>query len=568
MPSIIAVSGSVRGLNLSGGLSVVNNVGGAPCCCGEGCGCFDNVQCYAGFSYTSGFANSGIYHNSVNGGPTHTRLTGQFVTCCCPRTPELIAGKKLRYVYQRSVTIVQNGSGGGVTPCPPGTLIFFQEIRHDVDGTTARARSRTSQRANSAVCYLVHESADDTYQIPGGARCVGASVSPPTEWPGFQIFANGQQNPDPTSLAPPPTDAFDVSGYWDQGCTFNRGELRFKRGFANGEILAVSESVTAYLFPNSEVCSGKPCFYGCCLPGSLGGYCRDVGSAQQCLNLGGIPKESCFEANCEGTGPGRGRCCNPITGGCFVVLPEECLEPNIFAGIGTLCATGSEPNCPQPIGACCLPSQPGGQSCAAMTPQQCAAANGSWLGAGSSCVPNPCPGAQPGACCRPDGGCDQNVTAEDCLNIGGIWRGAGSDCNLIFCVGACCQGGASPRCDPYTQQHCISIGGVWLGTTIANCAPDPCVLGACCCGGVCTQKTQLDCEGPFGGSGCQFQGQGSSCSPNPCAFGRPMYAPGTFGKTIVLPDGTPVGTRPSSRLIIPGKPGGCGSCGGAKGEIV
>ncbi|MCK4343569.1 MAG: hypothetical protein KAY37_17795, partial [Phycisphaerae bacterium] len=69
-----------------------------------------------------------------------------------------------------------------------------------------------------------------------------------------------------------------------------------------------------------------------------------------------------------------------------------------------------------PTGACCYPDG----SCEEKAESNC---EGVWLGADTDCgPPNPCP--QPGACCYPDGSCDVTLEA-DCT---GDWLGAGTVC--------------------------------------------------------------------------------------------------------------------------------------------
>jgi hypothetical protein len=90
-----------------------------------------------------------------------------------------------------------------------------------------------------------------------------------------------------------------------------------------------------------------------------------------------------------------------------------------------------------PNGACCHADG----SCSLETELDC---TGSWLGAGTSCDPNPCL-APVGACCYPDGGCLE-LPEGSC---GGVWQGAATDCNPNPCPQPWCQGDAdcSGACD-------------------------------------------------------------------------------------------------------------------------
>jgi ribosomal protein S27E len=75
-----------------------------------------------------------------------------------------------------------------------------------------------------------------------------------------------------------------------------------------------------------------------------------------------------------------------------------------------------------------------------------------------------------GACCFPDGTCENDTSQTGCELSGGIWQGSGTFCgemrgNVIFCepFGACCIG--KGQCtDDTTQEFCeVELQGVWAG---------------------------------------------------------------------------------------------------------
>ncbi len=91
------------------------------------------------------------------------------------------------------------------------------------------------------------------------------------------------------------------------------------------------------------------------------------------------------------------------------------------------------------------------------------------------------PGDQTGACCNPDGSCDEDVTQFDCTSSGGIFQGVGTDCDPNPCeqppaTGACCIG---TDCSIQTQEDCESGGGTYQGDD-TTCDPNPCISASCC----------------------------------------------------------------------------------------
>jgi len=88
-------------------------------------------------------------------------------------------------------------------------------------------------------------------------------------------------------------------------------------------------------------------------------------------------------------------------------------------------------------------------------------------------------GLEQGACCRSQGVCDL-LDPEECVAAGGQWLGAGSTCDQCeWAFGACC---APESCiDGATEFSCVSMGGSFLpGQTCADADCSIFSTGACC----------------------------------------------------------------------------------------
>jgi spore coat protein A len=124
------------------------------------------------------------------------------------------------------------------------------------------------------------------------------------------------------------------------------------------------------------------------------------------------------------------------------------------------------------------------------------------------------PPAGIGACCFPDGSC-QDLTEGACTGSGGTFQGAGTNCATANCpqpTGACCLGDES--CLVLTIADCASMTGTYQGHS-TTCSPNPCTVptGACCLAdGSCLVLTMSNCSA----TGGAYQGDGTTCSPNPC----------------------------------------------------
>ena len=292
-----------------------------------------------------------------------------------------------------------------------------------------------------------------------------------------------------------------------------------------------------------ESCVNVPCFGSCCLGA---GACDDV-SVVTCLTLNG---EFVQGATCDAV-PCRSACCF-ATGGCENFLSAVCDDfGGTFIGGGTSCATDP---C-VPIGACCLPDDPGDDTdggCLDIMAEGCTSLGGTF-NASLVCGNTPCgTDVIRGACCLDTGVCQNVVSQEVCTTLGGIYQGeniscAENPCNPAF---ACCLEDAT--CVDVLEASCADLGGIFQdGLTCAEgacegacCIPDnPCVdmtssdcalaggtfnefqmcdsqpcdaEGACCIGDdVCDVVSDVSCAALAG----VFQGSGTDCTTDPCNLG-------------------------------------------------
>src|SRR5262245_8399090 len=142
---------------------------------------------------------------------------------------------------------------------------------------------------------------------------------------------------------------------------------------------------------------------------------------------------------------------------------------------------------------CCLADDDGEAECDETTPADCAAHNGTNMGAGS-CFPDPCVTSPGGAfivCCIPedeDPECDETSAAE-CADEHGVNLGSGT-CEPDPCaptapgVVRCCvpenddaqgdenQQGDAGECEQLTAMDCSEEGGTAIGP--GSCEPNPC----------------------------------------------------------------------------------------------
>jgi hypothetical protein len=178
--------------------------------------------------------------------------------------------------------------------------------------------------------------------------------------------------------------------------------------------------------------------------------------------------------------------------------------PLLLAAVAIACGTIAYCN-PLPVmGACCMPI-----TCYWITPEECAAAGGIYMGDGIGCDPDPCNGGSPvsGACCLPDGSCE--ITYHDpCEVAGGIFHY--TLCNPSPCTpgvtGGCCQWPGT--CTVLTPQACEDLHGIWMGYP---CSPNPCPQCVLPCSGACCfpdNHCEMVYEGACDAAGGLFYDQG------------------------------------------------------------
>ncbi|HPF41683.1 MAG TPA: proprotein convertase P-domain-containing protein [Phycisphaerae bacterium] len=177
--------------------------------------------------------------------------------------------------------------------------------------------------------------------------------------------------------------------------------------------------------------------------------------------------------------------------------------------------------CEGGTGACCVNETTCQDN---QTFEACEAANGLYLGIGSTCTPGVC--AITGACCNPiTGGCSE-ISQIECETLGGLFNGNFSLCATTNCIevpGACCN--ATGTCsNNLTFSECTGAGGAWQGPS-TSCDP---VVGACCLtGGICIITSQDCCLNANG----SYVGDGTNCGE---ASGNPdTYASGAVGLPII-----------------------------------
>jgi hypothetical protein len=187
--------------------------------------------------------------------------------------------------------------------------------------------------------------------------------------------------------------------------------------------------------------------------------------------------------------------------------------------IGGFCLTGCRPrgdwvlratysslSCTPGVGSCCLPDG----SCNTLTQADCASANGTYNGDGSSCASVNCSGA----CCLPDGNCII-TSSGDCAFQNGSFRGLGTTCETANCpqpTGACCLNNGA-FCLVLTQSNCAGAGGVFQGPSTVCGANQSCPTGACCLpNGTCSITSPANCALQSG----TYRGNNTSCATANC----------------------------------------------------
>lgn len=214
-------------------------------------------------------------------------------------------------------------------------------------------------------------------------------------------------------------------------------------------------------------------------------------------------------------------CCDPNTGNCTQILPGTTLCPSNTIQYPGLSCTPNNP-CPPQTGACCFAPNTGlPPGCVAgLTQAQCQAPN-LWLGVGSTCVPDKCPGA----CCNPQTGFCVYIAASQCpfpVPPPFLYLTActpNNPCPQPPPLGACCDQ-ITGQCSYVAQGACSSLTSIWLGST-STCSPNPCL--------VCCDPNTGNCFPiPVGATNCNGLNPlptTSGCAPNnPCPPATPTGA--------------------------------------------
>ncbi len=118
-----------------------------------------------------------------------------------------------------------------------------------------------------------------------------------------------------------------------------------------------------------------------------------------------------------------------------------------------------------------------------------------------------------GACCVQEG-CVPVANEGECIGMGGYFV-AGADCASNPCgVGACCTEFQCVETDAYT---CFLGGRTFVGAGTSCDVGDPCGIGvgACCHDGECSISKMADCTD----TGGTFAGIGTVCGTDPCTAG-------------------------------------------------
>ncbi|MCP4593169.1 MAG: lamin tail domain-containing protein [bacterium] len=165
------------------------------------------------------------------------------------------------------------------------------------------------------------------------------------------------------------------------------------------------------------------------------------------------------------------------------------------------------------VGACCQ-----GETCSVEYPDVCTNGGGIYKGDGTTCDPNPC--IPRGACCLPDGSCQEDETEDDCLALGGTWNGEDTICMDIAAFVACLDPDGGPDmpvpagCDAWDLDTSLSVDlGDFALLQQQICVPDP--VGACCRpNGECIEINEFDCADAYGPDA--YEGDGVLCISVTC----------------------------------------------------
>ena len=171
----------------------------------------------------------------------------------------------------------------------------------------------------------------------------------------------------------------------------------------------------------------------------------------------------------------EGACCRD-DGSCLTATLTQCqVLDGTYQGDETDCLDGP---CAAPLGACC---QAATESCVESEQSPCEAFGGVWQ-SGESCDSVVC--FARGACCLPDGSCQDATLLEDCEAQEGVFQGDETTCGQTSCPepeGWCCTD-SGEDCFELTEAVCDAFGGDW-GTAGSACLDaDACVVAEPCPG--------------------------------------------------------------------------------------
>lgn len=422
-----------------------------PCsCCGgsPGCGCANPCQEVESFDYYI------TRDGNPNGCPTppgviHRPLTAE--TYCC----NYLASQRVT-LFERLRSTLFYDIGGSC---------LYEDETRTFDGApvgTVNIDRHLVLKNPYTGCSAV---SDVTSTIP-----VSSSCNIPYEGSMFPGFAR---------LWPSGLENFGCAWGW-AWCTksAHAGELfsRERDAFNLGWVVKHRQ----WAYTREDDCSPPECIAeACCLPD--GGGCVDLLPAD-CLAAGGIPQGS--GTSCGGPATGIVECSPPIPSGacchdgsCSVETESGCSDlGGEYLGDGSTCdADGA---CPE-LGACCDTTT--GECADGVAELDCTS---NWY-PGQLCMTVPCEADVNGACCKPDGSCE-NTTGSACFALGGSFQ-EGITCDFAACedYGACCcpDGAGGTYCTMVFAGEC-DAGGV---IDAVGCVFFP--------GGMCIDGTCVPAEG-------------------------------------------------------------------------
>lgn len=250
---------------------------------------------------------------------------------------------------------------------------------------------------------------------------------------------------------------------------------------------------------------GVPCSVDTCTLGSCCNYdgiqCIDDVISSQCTG----PTEEHFDDRICGECLAQGSCCKK-DGTCSIQPKPFCTDSGgVYGGDTTPCQPDS---CT--VGACCMPN---GACNNTFTLMQCLLSDGIYQGPGEDCAPLVVAGAcSRGACCDLDGTCFDNTVISACDASSTFI--SGDTCNDVTCEAraACCRLG-NPVCEILTRFDCFGLAGSPSENGVP-CEEDWCVEGACCkADESCEILTRQKCES----NSDTYLGPDTACKVNICS---------------------------------------------------